>query len=132
MVFICHLNFFHKPYRHIHMCTAQHLEPDCHFAFSAYCQQFSFQTGKGALYHFYGVSFGKRGATYLNGFGQTVVKLEYARTYSAQRFRSHQQVRCNVRQRCTLDDFGLILHELVVALARCFEPPGVGLHLRND
>lgn len=51
------------------MCTAQHLEPDCHFAFSAYCQQFSFQTGKGVLYHFYGVSFGKRGATYLNGFG---------------------------------------------------------------
>ena len=41
----------------------------------------------------------------------------------------HQQIGRNVRQRSPLDDFGLMFHELVIALACSLKPPGVSLYL---
>ena len=38
------------------MCAAQHIQPDCHFAFSSYHDQFSLQSGKGAFYYFHGIT----------------------------------------------------------------------------
>ena len=61
--------------------------------------------------------------------GQTGGGLQYARTYPTQCFGGHQQIGRNVRQRSPLDDFGLMFHELVIALACSLKPPGVSLYL---
>ena len=61
--------------------------------------------------------------------GQTGGGLQYARTYPTQCFGGHQQIGRNMRQGSPLDDFGLMFHELVIALACSLKPPGVSLYL---
>lgn len=38
------------------MCAAQHIQPDCHFAFSSYHDQFSLQSGKRTFDDFHGIT----------------------------------------------------------------------------